>query len=200
METETCPKNAITPVCISVSGISEQHQILSEDTSATKAWKASGKPGHSFDAGKKPKTPHGSSCSKSQGFTVLGGSVGCWAAWFPEARVVCVTSASTDESALPAVSSVHLADGFCDSYWLVEGVKVIYLRLKQNRAVRHLHNRPQAPQRGYFHVFSIPKVMMSCIIGSWRLCLKSCWVSISPPLLLPSQDQIDAAKQHHNIL
>lgn len=137
-------------------------------------------------------SPRASLCS--------GEALGVEAAWFPEARVVCVTSASTDESALPAGSSVHLADGFCDSYWLVEGVKVIYLRLKQNRAVRHLHNRPQIPQRGYFHVFTVPKVMMSCIIGSWRLCLKSCWVSISPPLLLPSQGQIDAAKQHHNIL
>ena len=59
METENCHRNAI-PVCISVGGLSEQYidlkdQIL-QDTSVVNVWKASGKPGHCFDADGEPKT------------------------------------------------------------------------------------------------------------------------------------------------
>lgn len=52
------PLYLFIPVCISVGGISEQHQVLWEDTATAKTWEASGKPGHSD--GKKPEAPHGS--------------------------------------------------------------------------------------------------------------------------------------------
>lgn len=77
MEAETCSKNAIIPVCIPVNGMSEQHLVPLEDTCSAKAWKASGKAGHSFGAGKKPETPHGSYCSKAGGLPVLRGSAAC---------------------------------------------------------------------------------------------------------------------------
>lgn len=67
-----------------VCGLSEQYvdlkdQIL-QGTSAVNAWKASSKLGHSFGAGREPKTPCAGYCREFPShrvFAVLRGSFGC---------------------------------------------------------------------------------------------------------------------------